>query len=88
MQAMGILWGVIAVLFVFVAIVSIADVVRRHLGAGRTAAWIALIIIFPVVGSLAYWALRKTPQSEVDRSMDADRELRQGSGRRPPRLGA
>ena len=87
MKAMGILWGVIAVLWAFVVIISIADVVRRHLGAGRSAAWIALLIIFPFAGALAYWALRKTPQSEVDRSIEADRELRQGSGR-PPRLGA
>jgi|tagenome__1003787_1003787.scaffolds.fasta_scaffold20933264_2 hypothetical protein len=87
MGVMGILWGILAVLWAFVVIVSIADIVRRHLGMGRGAAWILLIVLFPFAGALLYWAMRKTPQDELDRSAAAERDLRE-SGRPPTRLGA
>ncbi|HEU4974902.1 MAG TPA: PLD nuclease N-terminal domain-containing protein [Baekduia sp.] len=75
---MGVIWGLIAVLLVIVVLISIADVVRRHLSAGQTAAWILLVLILPFVGSLIYWALRRPSEAEVQRSLDSDRELRTG----------
>ena len=50
------------VIVVMVWLVSIADIVRRRMGAAHTAGWILLVILLPVLGSLVYWALRPTPQ--------------------------
>jgi hypothetical protein len=82
---MGVLWGLIAVLLAFVVLASVYDVVRRHLGAGRTAGWILLIVLLPFAGSLLYWGLRRPAQDEVQRSLDADSDMRHGP---PPPPGA
>jgi hypothetical protein len=71
--------------WVLLVIVSIVDVVRRHLGAARTAAWVLLLLIFPFVGVIVYWARRKPTGDEVERSVDAERDMRQGT---PPPPGA
>ena len=81
---MGVLWGIIGVLLAIVVIISIFDIVRRHLGAGRTAAWILLVVLLPFVGSLLYWALRPAAAEEVSRQVDLEREIR--AGQKPPRI--
>jgi hypothetical protein len=76
---MGVLWGVIAVLVAFLVIVSIADLVRRHAGAGKTAAWIVLILCLPFFGAVIYWLMRPAASSEVDLAEQAESEIRRGS---------
>jgi uncharacterized protein (DUF58 family) len=78
------LWGIIGVLLAIVVIISIFDIVRRHLGAGRTAAWILLVVLLPFLGSLLYWVLRPAADEEVSRQVDLEREIR--AGKKPPRI--
>ena len=56
---MSVLWGVLAVLLAVVWLVTISDLVRRHLGTQRTVAWLLLVLILPFAGAALYWILRK-----------------------------
>jgi membrane-associated protease RseP (regulator of RpoE activity) len=76
-------WLIIGILAAILAVLSIVDVVRRHLGAGPTALWILLIVILPFIGSVIYWAMRKESREEIEGYADADRELREQASRRP-----
>ena len=55
---MSLLWGVMVVVVAIVWLVTVADLVRRHLGTRRTVAWLLIVLIFPLVGAALYWALR------------------------------
>ena len=53
------------------------------LGAAKTAAWVLLVIILPLVGSIIYWALRKPEPGDAQRTADAERARREQAARRP-----
>ena len=55
---MGVLWGVMAVVVAVVWLVTVADVVRRHLGTKLTVAWLLIVLIIPLLGAALYWVLR------------------------------
>ena len=82
---MNVVWGTIAVALAIVWVLSIVDIVRRHLGARRTTAWLLIVLILPFAGALLYWVLRKPPPEELARLADADRE--HGDGGTPPPTG-
>jgi hypothetical protein len=79
---MSLLWGTIALALLIVWALSVYDIVRRHLGAKRTAAWILIVVILPVVGSIVYWAMRKPEPGEAQHTYDADRSRREEAERR------
>jgi hypothetical protein len=81
---MGLLWGVGAVLVAFLWIVTLFDLLRRHLGSKQTAAWALIIVLLPFVGAIGYWIMRKPPADEVRRAMDTENEIRRGAA--PPRV--
>ena len=56
---MSVLAGVVAVLLAVVWIVTVSDLVRRHLGRQRTIAWVLIVLILPFAGAALYWVLRK-----------------------------
>jgi hypothetical protein len=82
MARMGLLWTLIAFVVAIIWILTIVDVVRRHLGAKQTTAWIVIVIILPVLGSIIYWAMRKPTPDEIEKSVAADAELRAQAHRR------
>jgi hypothetical protein len=69
-------WITISILVLIVWAISVYDIFRRHLGAGRTAAWLLIVIILPFVGSVVYWAVRPASAEEVEAYASADRDLR------------
>jgi multisubunit Na+/H+ antiporter MnhG subunit len=79
----SLLWGTIALLLVVIWVISIVDIVGRHLSAKHTAAWILIVVLLPVVGSVVYWAMRRQSAEEVQRQVDAQRDLRSEAERRP-----
>ena len=79
---MGLLWTLIGVVVVLIVVLTIVDIVRRHLGAGATTAWILIVIIVPIIGSIIYWAMRKPSQEEIDQAVAGDAELRAQAQRR------
>jgi hypothetical protein len=76
-------WIAISILVLIIWAISVYDIIRRHLGAGRTAAWLLIVIILPLVGSVVYWAMRPSTPEEVEAYADADRELRDQARRHP-----
>ena len=80
---MGFVWGIITVLLAIVWVITISDIIRRHLGRGRTAAWLLIVVILPFAGALLYWALRKPTPEEAQRQIDLEADIRRG-GSRPP----
>jgi uncharacterized membrane protein YhaH (DUF805 family) len=80
--AMGLLWTLVAVVVALIVILTIVDIVRRHLGGKATAGWILLVVLLPIVGSIIYWAMRKPSQEEIDQAVAGDAELRAQAQRR------
>ena len=80
---MTVIWVTVGVALVIVWAITIVDVIRRHLGAQRTVAWLLIVLILPFVGSLLYWLLRKPESGELERAADAQRSLREDVQRRP-----
>lgn len=77
----GLVVGVIAVLLALIWIITVADIVRRRLGRGPTAAWLCIVLLLPFLGALLYWTLRKPTPEEVERQARGESELR----RTPPK---
>ena len=80
---MSLLWLLLALLEVIIVVFTLVDAFSRHLGAGKTAAWILLILILPLVGAVLYWLIRPTSASEVEEARLARAEMRRESERRP-----
>jgi hypothetical protein len=83
---MTLLWIFVSVIAVILAIVTIVDIVQRHYGGGKTALWIVVVVIFPFVGSIAYWALRPSTPADADAAYLEQAELRRtgAEGRHRP----
>ena len=56
---MSVLLGVLAILLAVVWLVTIGDLVRRHLDTQRTVSWLLIVLILPFAGAALYWILRK-----------------------------
>jgi hypothetical protein len=79
---MSLLWWIIGVALLIVWALSIFDIVRRHLGAKRTAAWILIVIILPIVGSIVYWMMRKPEPGDAEHTYEAQQSRREDAKRR------
>lgn len=79
-------WLVIVVPLVIIWALGIVDIFRSHRSRSTTAAWLIIVILLPVIGTIAYWALRKPTEKEIMRARQAaadqpDRPWQTGSGR-------
>lgn len=52
------LWIAIAVAVLIVWVFSIVDIFSRHLDRRQTLAWVLIVILLPIAGSILYWVLR------------------------------
>ena len=82
-------WVFILVPLVVVWIIGIVDIVRRPLSRQTTAAWIIIVLVFPFIGTLVYFLLRKPTQEELRLQQAAAADPRRADGRsgvgpRPP----
>ena len=73
---MELIWITIGVVLVIIWAITVFDIVRRHLGAKQTAAWLLIVILLPFVGAVAYWVTRKPTAEEVERQAQAGSALR------------
>jgi hypothetical protein len=46
-------------------IIGVVDILRRGLPTGQAALWILVVIVFPIVGTLAYFTMRKPTDAEI-----------------------
>jgi uncharacterized integral membrane protein len=83
---MSVLWGIVGgvalVVLVIVWVVTVADMIGRHLPRGQTAAWLLIVILLPFVGSILYWALRKPSADEVEYQAESEVAMREAARRR------
>jgi hypothetical protein len=63
------LWWILAIGILIIWIASVADIVkRRHtLSKSSLFAWLLIVIIFPVIGSIAYLMVNGASGGLVDR---------------------
>ena len=75
--------GLLGLILLVIWVLTIADIVRSHLGAAKTAAWILIVLILPFVGALFYWFMRKPTPDEVQRQVDNEQAMRDSAQHRP-----
>jgi hypothetical protein len=80
---MSIIWVAVGVALVIIWGITVFDVIRRHLGAKRTSAWLLIVLLMPFVGALAYWVLRKPEPGDAERVAAVERDRREQAERRP-----
>jgi Phospholipase_D-nuclease N-terminal len=79
---MSIIWITLAVAVVIIWVITVVDIVRRHLGAKQTSAWLLIVVLLPFVGALVYWVLRKPGPGDAERLAAAERDRRDQARRR------
>jgi hypothetical protein len=81
-----VVWSVIVVPLVIIWALGVFDIFRSHRSRSTTAAWLLIVILLPVIGSIAYWILRKPSEKEIMRARQAraeppERTWQTGAGR-------
>jgi hypothetical protein len=57
-------------------VAGLVDIVRHPMPTGRRVLWIVIVIVFPIIGTLAYFTLRKPTEREVNAAQAAAAERR------------
>ena len=57
-------------------VAGVVDIFRHPMPTGHRVFWILIVIVFPIVGTLAYFILRKPTEREVQASQAAAAERR------------
>jgi len=70
------IWIVIATAVAVVWVLGIVDIVKRRLDGKRTVAWLLIVLLLPILGTILYWVLREPDPGELRRAEAAQRELR------------
>ena len=55
---------------------GVVDILRHGMPAGQTVLWIVIVIVLPIVGTLAYFTLRKPTEHEIRVSQAAAADRR------------
>jgi hypothetical protein len=80
---MSVLWITVFCLVALVWVLSVVDIVRRHYSGSTMAAWIALVLVLPIVGSIIYWLVRKPRRAEAEQQYLAEADRRRSAAARP-----
>ena len=67
-------WWLFGVLIIALWVFTIVDIVRRRHSrtGGQTAAWILLVLIIPVIGTIIYFLVNGAPGGGAPRDADLD----------------
>jgi hypothetical protein len=71
-----ILWSTIALVVAIVWAIGVVDLFRRHLDFKHTIAWLLIVLILPILGTILYWVLREPDARDLERAEAAQRDLR------------
>jgi hypothetical protein len=52
------LWIAIGLTVLIVWVFSLVDIFSRHLVRRQTLAWVLIVVLLPIAGSILYWVLR------------------------------
>jgi hypothetical protein len=76
-----IIWATIGIAVVIVWVITVYDIVRRHLGAKQTSAWLLIVVLLPFVGALIYWVMRQPEPGDAEHAAAVDRDRREHAQR-------
>jgi len=71
------IWIVIATAVAAAWLLGIVDIFKRRLDAKHTVAWLLIVLMLPILGTILYWVLREPDPGDLRRAEAAQRELRQ-----------
>jgi hypothetical protein len=57
-------------------IIGVFDILRRGLPTGQTVLWILIVIVLPIIGTMAYFSLRKPTEAEIQAAQAAAADRR------------
>jgi len=80
---MALFWLITIPFVIVLTVLTIVDICRRKHGGWTITGWIALVICFPVIGSLVYWATRKPSDRDVEQAYLAEADMRSHNQRLP-----
>ena len=69
-------WLFIGIPVVIAWIAGLVDIFRHPMPRGHRVTWIVIVIVFPIVGTLAYFVLRKPTEREVKAAQASAAERR------------
>jgi hypothetical protein len=69
-------WVFILLPLIVVWVIGLVDIARRDLPRGATAAWILIVMLLPVVGTVAYFLMRKPTEKEIRQAQEAAEDRR------------
>lgn len=70
-------WVFILLPLLVIWAVGLVDIFRRDLPRGTKAAWVLIVMLLPVVGTITYFLLRKPTEKEIQQT----RQARQAAGK-------
>jgi hypothetical protein len=68
-------WWLLVIIIAVIWVATIVDIIRRRhtRTAGKTAAWILLVLILPVLGSILYFLVNGAAEPGAPRDTDVSR---------------
>jgi hypothetical protein len=69
-------WVFIGIPIAIAWVAGLVDILRHAMPASQRIFWIVIVIVFPIVGTLAYFTLRKPSEAEVRAAQAAAAERR------------
>jgi Phospholipase_D-nuclease N-terminal len=74
--ASAVVWVFILLPLLVIWAVGLIDIFRRDLPRGTTAAWVLIVVLLPVIGTITYFLMRKPTEKEIEQA----RQARQATG--------
>jgi hypothetical protein len=69
-------WVFILIPLLVVWAIGLFDIFRRDLPRGTKAAWVLIVVVLPLLGTLLYFLLRKPTEKEIEQAQEAAAEAR------------
>ena len=64
-------WVFILVPVIVIWAVGLVDIFRRDLPRGTKAAWVLIVVLLPIIGTITYFLLRKPTEKEIEQARQA-----------------
>jgi hypothetical protein len=77
------LWILVVALVIVIAATTIVDLFRQPSGAWNKAAWLAFILLLPLIGAFTYWMKRKPRPGEAEPAYESQENLPRPGQRLP-----
>jgi len=63
--SLGLVELILIALIIGLPIISLIDLAKKKMNGTPLAVWVLIICAVPLLGSLAYWIVRPTPESKI-----------------------